>query len=175
MRINKLEGSVLLALLLVLGSGTVDRAAVDAEEHSHGEMKHDQAATQSGMQMESMGERVFQGKSGPWNLEARLIDMKAQLEKSGVSAKTIAQLGAKHHLMVILTDPKTGKPVIDAMGEVIIKGPDKASSSKVTLVVMGTHIGADVALPQPGKYAFRVTVAGGGQKGSAVFDYKLKK
>jgi hypothetical protein len=175
MRMNGLEGAVFLALLLVFGSGTVDRAAVDAAEQSHGDMKHDQAATQgSGMPMESMGERVFQGKSGPWNLEARLIDMKAQLEKSGVSAKTIAQLRAKHHLMVILTDPKTGKPLNDAMGEVIIKGPDKESSSKATLVAMGGHIGADVALPQPGKYAFRVTVISGGQRGFAVFDYKLK-
>jgi hypothetical protein len=177
MRNAKLEGSVLLALLLMFGSGAADRAVVDAADHSHGDMKHDQTVPQGGhgMPMESLGERIFQGKSGPWNLEARLIDMKAQLEKSGVSAKTIDQLGAKHHLMVLLTDPKTGKPVTDVMGEVIIKGPDKTSSSKVTLVVMGGHIGSDVALPRPGKYAFRVTVVGGGQRGYAVFEYKLKR
>ncbi len=125
--------------------------------------------------MESLGERIFRGKSGPWNAEVRLIDMKAQLEKSGVSAGTIARLAAKHHLMVILTDPDTGTPVTDVMGEVIITGPDRPSTSKVTLVVMGSHIGADVALPKPGKYAFRVTVVGGGKRGYAVFDYKLKE
>jgi hypothetical protein len=163
-------GAVLLALLLVLGSGAVDRAAVRAADHPQGDAGQGHGA----MPMESMGERVFQGKSGPWNAEVRLIDMKAQLEKSGVSAKTIAQLDAKHHLMVFLTDPKTKKPVTDVMGEVIIKGPDKASSSKVTLVAMGGHIGADVSLPHKGTYAFRVTLAGGGQRGYAVFDYKLK-
>ena len=173
---NGMEATILFAAFLVFGSGAADSTIVSAAEHQHGGMSHDHAAPPAGQSapMESMGERIYQGKSGPWNLEARLIDMKAQLEKSGVSAKTIAQLGAKHHLMVILTDPKTGKPVTDVAGEVILEGPDKGSS-KVPLVVMGAHIGADVALPQPGTYSFRITVAGGGQRGYAVFDYKLKK
>ncbi len=123
---------------------------------------------------ESLGERIYRGTSGPWNIEARLIDMKAQLEKSGVSAKAIAQLAAKHHLMVILTDSKTGKAVTSVTGKVTITGPDKASSSKVALVAMGDHIGADVGLPKPGKYAFRVELTGDGGKGSSGFDYLLK-
>jgi hypothetical protein len=39
---------------------------------------------------------------------------------------------------------------------------------------MGSHIGADAALPKPEKYSFRVTMKGGGQTGSAGFDYVLK-
>jgi hypothetical protein len=167
------KGSYVAAMLLAFGVG----AAGGAAQKSYGGNMGDRAAAQNdhGMAMEAMGERVFQGKSGPWNVEARLIDMKAQLEKSGVSAKTIAQAGAQYHLMVMVTDSKTGKPVTDAMGEVIIKGPDKGFSSKAPLVAMGGHIGADVALPQPGKYGFRVTVVAGGQRGYAVFDYKLKR
>jgi hypothetical protein len=46
--------------------------------------------------------------------------------------------------------------------------------SKVTLVVMGSHIGADAALPKPEKYSFRVTMKAGGKTGSAGFDYVLK-
>jgi len=154
----------LLALFFLLGATVAaGRANVQAAEHGG-----------HGTAMETMGERMFQGKSGPWNAEVRLIDMKAQLEKSGVSAKTIEQLGAKYHLMMMLTDPKTAKPVTDVAGEVIIRGPDPGSSSKVELVVMGAHIGADVPLPKPGKYAFRVTVVGGGQRGVAVFEYTLK-
>jgi len=146
--------------------------AMDEKMHGHGDAKGTQGAPPP---MESLGERVFLGKAGPWNAEGRLIDMKAQLTKSGVSAEAIAKLTAKHHLMVILTDPKTGKPVLDVSGEVTIAGPDKASSSKVALIVMGGHIGADVALPKPGKYSFRVTAQGGGQKGTAEFRYELKK
>ncbi|MGE5246995.1 MAG: hypothetical protein ACM3L8_01505 [Verrucomicrobiota bacterium] len=156
-------------LILALWSAIPARASM--AESRHEGMQHGKA----GGTMESMGEQVYQGASGPWKVEVRLIDMKAQLEKSGVSAKTIAQLSGTHHLMVMLTDPKTGKPVAAAMGEVIIKGPDRASSSKVTLVTMGEHIGSDIALPRPGKYAFRVTLVVGGQRAYAVFDYDLKK
>jgi hypothetical protein len=43
-------------------------------------------------------------------------------------------------------------------GEATITGPDETSFSKVTLVVIGSHIGFDAALPKPGKYSFRVTM-----------------
>ena len=33
------------------------------------------------------------------------------------------------------------------------------------------HIGADVNLPKAGKYTFKVSAEGGGQKGNATFDY----
>jgi hypothetical protein len=147
--------------------------AMDNMTHGHGDMKGGHGA-QGGTDMEKMGDKVFSGKVGPWTGEARLVDMKAQMEKSGVSAKALAKLPASHHLMVVLTDPKTGKPVADVAGTAEVTGPDKASSSKVTLVVMGGHIGADVNLPKAGKYTFRVNAEGGGKKGSAEFPYELK-
>ena len=134
--------AIFLAGLFVLASG----GTVGAAEHQKGGAEHQHGKAP----MESMGERLFLGSIGPWNAEARLIDMKAQLEKSGVSAKAIAKLSAKHHLMVVLTDPKSKKPAADVAGQVEIAGPDKASSSKVPLVVMGGHIGSDVRLPKPG-------------------------
>jgi hypothetical protein len=146
--------------------------AADDKMQGHGDMHGTHGA--SGGHDAKMGEKVFSGKVGPWNGEARLVDMKAQMKQSGVSEKAIAQLGAKHHLMMFLTDGKTGKPVGGVAGEVVVTGPDKESSSKGTLVVMGSHIGADVALPKPGKYSFKVTAEGGGQKGSAAFDYQLR-
>jgi hypothetical protein len=148
--------------------------SMDNMTHGHGDMKGGHGA-HGGHEMEKMGDKVFSGKVGPWAGEARLVDMKAQMEKSGVSAKALAKLPASHHLMVILTDPKTGKTVADVAGTAEVKGPDKASSSKVTLVVMGGHIGADVNLPKAGKYAFRIDAEGGGRKGSAEFPYELKK
>ena len=96
------------------------------------------------------------------------------MEKSGVSAKTAAKFAGKRHLMLFLTDPATGKPAAGVAGKVVVTGPDKASSSKVTLVVMGEHIGADVGMPTPGKYTFKAEIESGAKKGSATFSYTLK-
>ena len=79
-----------------------------------------------------MGEKIFSGKVGPWSAEARLVDMKAQMEKSGVSGKTAARYAGMRHLMLFLTDPATGKHAAGVAGKVAVTGPDKASSSTVT-------------------------------------------
>ena len=133
---------------------------------------HDHGA--HGGQNMDMGEKIFSGKVGPWTAEARLVDMKAQMEKSGVSAGTSAKFAGKRHLMLFLTDPATGKPAAGVSGKVVVTGPDKASSSKVTLVVMGEHIGADVGMPTPGKYTFKAEIESADKKGSATFSYTLK-
>jgi hypothetical protein len=132
------------------------------------------AAAEPGGHDMDMGEKIFSGKVGPWTGEARLVDMKAQMEKSGVSAKVAARFAGTRHLMLFLTDPATGKPADGVSGKVAITGPGKASSSTVTLVVMGEHIGADVGLPAPGKYTFKAEIESAGRKGSATFSYTLK-
>lgn len=133
----------------------------------HGKMK-------SGAHDMDMGEKIFSGKVGPWAGEARLVDMKAQMEKSGVSAATAAKFGGRRHLMLFVTDPATGKTAAGVAGKVHVTGPDKASSSMVTLIVMGEHIGADVDMPTPGKYTFKAEIESPGRKGSATFSYTLK-
>jgi hypothetical protein len=130
-------------------------------------------AAEKGHDMD-LGEKIFSGKVGPWTAEARLVDMKAQMEKSGVSAKTAAKFAGKRHLMLFVTDPATGKPAAGVAGKVDVTGPDKASSSKVTLVPMGGHIGVDVGVPTPGKYTFKADIESPGKKGSATFSYTLK-
>ena len=133
----------------------------------HGSMKPGGHGTE-------MGEKIFSGKVGPWTAEARLVDMKAQMEKSGMSAKTVARFAGRHHLMLFLTDPATGKPAAGVAGKVVVTGPDKASSSKVTLIPMGAHIGVDVNLPTAGKYTFKAEIESGPKKGSATFSCMLK-
>lgn len=147
------------------------------EGHDHGGMKmegHDGMSGKSGDHDMKKGEKIFSGKVGPWTGEARLVDMKAQMEQSGVSAATAAKFAGKRHLMLFLTDTKTGKPAAGVAGKVVVTGPDKASSSVVTLVVMGGHIGADVGLPTPGKYTFKADIESADGKGSATFSYALK-
>jgi hypothetical protein len=120
------------------------------------------------------GERIFAGKVGPWTGEARLVDMMAQMLRSGVTAKTAARFAGRRHLMLFLTDPTTGKHAPGIAGKVVVTGPGKASSSNVTLVVMGEHIGADIDMRKPGKYTFKADIESAGGKGSATFSYTLR-
>ena len=156
----------ILAALWLLASASV----VEAADHEKGGSAHRHGQAP----VESMGERIYLGKAGPWDAEARLVDTREQLEKSGVSPGTAAKFSGKYHLMVVLSDPKTGKAPADAAGQVEIGGPDKTSSSKATLFPMGDHIGADVNLRQPGRYRFHLIVQGGGKKGDASFGFERK-
>ena len=166
------------ALMLMALPGVSAAAEHGGTPHGdHGGMKmegHDGMSGKSGDHDMKKGEKIFSGKVGPWTGEARLIDMKAQMEQSGVSAKIAARFAGERHLMLFLTDPATGKPAAGVAGKVVITGPGKASSSKVTLVLMGEHIGADVGLPTPGKYTFKADIESADKKGSATFSYTLK-
>jgi len=169
-------GTALMLLALPGISAATEPAGMGGMRHGDnadmktgdpGKMKPDKHDTE-------MGEMIFSGKVGPWMGEARLVDMKAQLEQSGVSARTAARFAGKRHLMLFLTDPATGKPAAGVAGKVVVAGPDKASSSIVTLIPMGSHIGVDVDMPAPGKYTFKAEIESGGKKGSATFPWTLK-
>ncbi len=169
-------GAALTLLALPGISAAAESAGMGGMPHGdHAGMKMDGPGKSSpGAHDMGMGEKIFSGKVGPWPAEARLVDMKAQMEKSGVSAKTAARYAGMRHLMLFLTDPATGKHATGVAGKVVVTGPDKASSSTVTLVAMGEHIGADVTLPKPGKYTFKAEIESGAKKGSAAFPYTLK-
>ena len=163
------------ALMLIALPGISAAAEPGGTPHGdHGGMKMEGHGGEAGGHDMGKGEKIFSGKVGPWTGEARLEDMKAQMEQSGVSAKTAARFAGRRHLMLFLTDPKTGKPAAGVAGKVVITGPDKASSSMVTLIPMGEHIGADVGLSTPGKYTFKAEIESAGKKGSAMFSYTLK-
>ena len=90
-------------------------------------------AAEKGHDMD-MGEKIFSGKVGPWTGEARLVDMKAQMEKSGVSAATAAKFAGRRHLMLFVTDPATGKTAAGVAGKVDVTGPDSASTKILSSV-----------------------------------------
>ncbi len=169
-------GTALMLMALPGISSAAEQGGMGGMQHGdHAGMKMDNSGkTKSGAHGMDMGEKIFSGKVGPWTAEARLVDMKAQMEKSGMSAATVAKFAGRRHLMLFVTDPATGKPAAGVAGKVVVTGPDKASSSKVTLVVMGEHIGADVDMPTAGKYTFKAEIESVGKKGSATFFYTLK-
>ena len=169
-------GTALMLMALPGISAAAEQGGMGGMQHGdHAGMKMDDPGKmKSGGHDIQNGEKIFSGKVGPWTGEARLVDMKAQMEQSGVSAKNAAKFAGKRHLMLFLTDPATGKPAAGVAGKVDITGPDKASSSKVTLVVMGEHIGTDVGMPTPGKYTFKADIESAAKKGSVTFSYTLK-
>lgn len=142
------------------------------EGSMHGTMKGE--ASMHGHDMMKMGDKVFGGNVGPWHGEARLSDMKAQMEKAKASGmKMEGMMTQTHHLAVSLTDPKTKKGVAEGKGTVTVIGPDK-SETKSDFMVMQGHFGADVTLPKPGKYTFKVAIESGKEKGSASFSHTVK-
>lgn len=168
--IGWLAACSVLALPVLSFAGEMEHGGMHGMPHEHGEM-HGMPHNHGGMKA---GETIFSGEIGPWAGEARLIDKQTYMEQLGMSAKIAARFAGERHLMMFLSDPTTGKPVSVAAGKVVITGPDQASSSNVTLVVMGDHIGADVNLPKAGEYTFTAEIESGGKKGSATFSHSLK-
>jgi len=140
------------------GQGTMPGMKGESPMEGHGMMK--------------MGDKVFEGKVGPWKAEARLVDMKAQMEKSKVSEKMMAMMKHTHHLAFSLEDAGA-KHVTEGKGTVTVTGPDKKPAN-YDLVVMQGHFGSDITLDKPGKYEFSVEIEAGGKKGSAKFAQEIK-
>ncbi|HEU5360543.1 MAG TPA: hypothetical protein VFU42_05225, partial [Candidatus Deferrimicrobiaceae bacterium] len=121
--------------------------------------------------MMKMGDRIFGGAIGPWMAEARLVDMKAQMEKSKASEKMMAMMKHTHHLAFSLEDAGK-KHVTEGKGTVTVTGPDK-KTAKYDLVVMQGHFGADITLAK-GEYGFSVEIVSGGKKGTATFTHTVQ-
>lgn len=124
--------------------------------------------------MMKMGDKIFGGKIGPWQGEARLMDMKAHMEKAKASGMKMEGMAMKsHHIALELTDPGTKKPVTEGKGTITVVGPDK-KEEKSNFTAMDGHFGTDVNLPKPGKYTFKTEIEAGGKKGSASFSHTVK-
>jgi len=162
------------AVAIAFGIAAYSGAAV-AAEMQHGSMQgmHGEGKAE-GQGMAKMGDKVFGGKVGPWQGEARLIDMKAQMEKAKTSGMKMEGMAMKsHHIALSLTDPKTKKAVTEGKGTVSVVGPDK-KIEKTDFMLMEGHFGADVNLPKPGSYTCKVIVESGKSKGSASFIHTVK-
>jgi hypothetical protein len=158
-----------LALLSILALPMYVYAAEKGHEGMPG-MKMEDHGKMGSHDMAKMGDKAFSGKIGPWAGEARIMDMKAHLEASGMKAQ--GAMPNSHHIAFTLTDAAK-KPVTEGKGTVTVTGPDKKTATYNFMVMQG-HFGADVNLPAPGKYTFKTEIESGGKKGSATFPYTLK-
>ena len=142
-----------------------------AEMKGHGGMSGMQHGGSGGHDMTKMGDKAFSGRIGPWKGDARIMDMKAHMEASGM--KAAGTMPNSHHIAITLTDARSAAPVTEGKGTVTVTGPDKKVSKSEFMVMQG-HFGADVNLPKPGKYTFKSEIESGGKKGSATFTYVVK-
>ncbi|HEY3491204.1 MAG TPA: hypothetical protein VGK27_13940 [Candidatus Deferrimicrobiaceae bacterium] len=138
--------------------GSGDHAAMDKKDGGH--------------DMTKMGDKLYSGKLGVWKAEARLIDMAAHM-KAMPGMKMEGTMPNSHHVAVSLTDSKTKAAITEGTGKVTVTGPDKKSVTSDFMVMQG-HFGADVNLPKPGKYTFKVEITSGGKTGSETFTHKVK-
>ena len=155
-------------LIAFLAYGGIAAAEMKGHEGMHGNGSHE---GHGGMM--KMGDKIFTGKIGPWEGEARLIDMKGQMEKAKASGMKMEGAMKSHHIALELSDPKTKKPVTEGKGSVTVTGPGK-KAVKTDLMAMSGHFGADIDLPKPGKYTFKVSIESGKEKGSATFSHSMK-
>jgi hypothetical protein len=156
----------IIALPMYASADMKDHGGMSGMGSDHGGMKMDSG----GHDMMKMGDKVFSGKIGPWQGTARIVDMKAHMEASGM--KAMGAMPNSHHIALGLTDAAK-KPVAEGKGTVTVTGPDKKETKSEFMVMQG-HFGADVNLPKPGKYTFKAEIESGGQKGSTTFSYTLK-
>jgi hypothetical protein len=162
-----------LAALMLMALPAFASAADKGHEGMQGMqgMKMEGHGMSGGHDMMKMGDKVFSGKIGPWNGTARVMDMKAHMEASGV--KVQGTMPNSHHVAFDLSDAKTNSRVTEGKGTVTVTGPDK-KEAKAEFMVMQGHFGADVNLPKPGKYTFKAEIESGGKKGNAAFSYTVK-
>lgn len=108
------------------------------------------------------GEKIFDGRTGPWISEAILMDPKSQVEGTRHFAFYVARLL-----------PKTPIIIREGSGSVTVTGPDGKTVTK-NLTRMDGHFGADIALSKPGEYRFTVDVEAGGAKGTTTFAHTIR-
>ncbi len=99
------------------------------------------------------------GKQGAGMLKAGTVAHEEVVDGVKVTASVIDMRGKAlpkgmketHHLMLVLSQVKTGKPFAAGVVKVKIVAPDKSEQIK-DLPAMDGHFGADFAMPAPGRY-----------------------
>ncbi len=163
-----------MAAILAVSALALSPGLVRAADHgSMPGMQHGGGGAPPALDMMKMGDKVYEGKMGPWLSKVRLMDMKAHMKSMPGGMKSEGPMPNSHHIAIALTNAKTQAAVTDGSGEVTVRGPDR-KSVKSGLMAMQGHFGVDVNLPKPGKYAVKVEIASGKEKGSAAFSYTVK-
>jgi hypothetical protein len=128
--------TALIAALFAL-SAPMASFAMDHEGHDHGSMKMDHGG------MMAMGKLAHEEVVDGVKATFEVLDIKAKMKEMGMNET--------HHIMVVFTDPKSGKKLSEGDVKVKVLAPDKSEQTK-DLMGMEGGFGADFTMPQKGKY-----------------------
>src|SRR5512142_2913778 len=103
------------AFVLLFAAAPLAAGAAGMEHGSMSGMHGGAAAGHGGAT--AMGDKVFAGRVGPWQAEARLMDMKAHMEKAMAGGmKMQGEMKNSHHIAITLSDPATKAAVVEGKG-----------------------------------------------------------
>ena len=86
-------GAALMLMAMPGISAAAEQGGMSGMQHGdHGGMKMDDPGKMQpgGHDMSMMGDKAFSGKIGPWEGDARIMDMKAHMEASGMKAQGLS-------------------------------------------------------------------------------------
>jgi len=133
----------------------------------HGDMK--------GMKMD--GDMIMLGNDSDKGIKA-MAHAKVY-DQAGRDALAKMGMNSTHHLMLMFTDEKTGKPVTEGKVAVKVKREGGEESKPVMLLAMkmgmGAGFGGDISLPEKGEYEIKVgTRLADGKKRQFKFEIEVK-
>lgn len=131
-----------------------------------GDMNHDAMQNMDHSGMEMGGEEIMLGEDVQGNVKAitHLRDISEAMSEAGMDMT--------HHFMVMFKDASSGDSLEQGVVALKVIDPAGQRSAAVKLMGMDGSFGADVALPQKGKYVFEVgTKLADGKKRQYRFHY----
>jgi hypothetical protein len=141
---------------------------VSATEHEHGSMQmgHGRMKMEHEGGMMAMGKLAYDEVVDGVKATFKVIDIRKKMKEMGMKET--------HHIMVMFTDPKTGKKFSEGEVKVKVAGPDKAEQVK-ELMGMEGGFGSDFTMAKKGKCGimtkFKLT---DGKVRSVKFWYEVK-
>lgn len=133
-----------------------------AASHDHGAMNHGSSHDMKGhdshgdMKMDSSMVMLPMQTVDGVSATVHIKDVKAAMAKMGMKHT--------HHFMVVLENDANGEQIVPQVIAVKIVDPSGKEGEAIPLPSMQGHSGADVILPTPGAYVFKVAAKLPGDK-----------
>jgi VCBS repeat-containing protein len=128
-----------IALITLLLASGMPIQALAASHGEHNAQGHDMASMDEGFV--EIGKDTREGVVATFKIKPYDEKARAAMAKMGMNTT--------HHVMVSFADAKSGAAIASGQVAVKIKGQD---SKPVMMMQMGQDFGANIALPDPGRY-----------------------
>jgi len=177
---------VIAFAFMISGLGFTSVAQHSGHQHGTTTQKSGGMADTMGMKgiMSMMGKATFEQAVDGFNIQVWLItqeEHKAMMSKHQEMMQRMkhdektheAMMSGTHHIMVVLTNERTKKPVKDSEVKIHTISPSEKSEMQ-TLIAMVDHYGGGLNLTEKGKYTVMVHAKAGNKTPAASFEYEVK-